>query len=178
MRSAGPSGANPARTGPTSATATGTGTWTPGSARSAVPKLRDGTYFPDWHLERRKRADAALVSVVATCYLLGVSTRRMDKLVQSLAITRLSKSQVSRMAADLDGQVDAFRTRPLGDAGPFVAADALTMKVRQDGRVVNAVVLVATGGNADGHREVLGCKVATSETREAWNTSRTWSPAT
>ena len=75
------------------------------------------------------------------------------------------------MAADLDEQVAAFRTRPLGESGPFtfVAADALTMKVRENGRVVNAVVLVATGVNRDGHREVLGVKVATSETREAWN---------
>jgi transposase-like protein len=112
-----------------------------------------------------------LISVVATCYLLGVSTRRMDKLVQTLGITSLSKSQVSRMAADLDSQVTAFRTRPLGDAGPFtfVAADALTMKVRENGRVINAVVLVATGVNADGHREVLGVRVATSETGPAWN---------
>jgi putative transposase len=142
-----------------------------GTIDVAIPKLRAGSYFPDWLLERRKRAEAALVSVVATCYLLGVSTRRMDKLVQSLGITSLSKSQVSRMAADLDAQVAAFRTRPLGDAGPFtfVAADALTMKVREQGRVVNAVVLVATGVNADGHREVLGVKVTTSETKEAWN---------
>lgn len=143
-----------------------------GTIDVAVPKLRTGTYFPEWLLERRKRAESALVSVVATCYLLGVSTRRMDKLVQSLGITSLSKSQVSRMAADLDAQVAAFRTRPLGGSGPFtfVAADALTMKVRENGRVVNAVVLVATGVNADGHREVLGVKVATSETKEAWNT--------
>ena len=142
-----------------------------GTIDVAIPKLRSGSYFPEWLLERRKRAEAALISVVATCYLLGVSTRRMDKLVQSLGITSLSKSQVSRMAADLDEQVAAFRTRPLGDAGPFtfVAADALTMKVRENGRVVNAVVLVATGVNADGHREVLGVKVATSETKEAWN---------
>jgi putative transposase len=142
-----------------------------GTIDVAVPKLRSGSYFPEWLLERRKRAEAALISVVATCYLLGVSTRRMDKLVQTLGITSLSKSQVSRMAADLDEQVAAFRTRPLGDAGPFtfVAADALTMKVRENGRVVNAVVLVATGVNADGHREVLGVKVATSETKEAWN---------
>jgi putative transposase len=142
-----------------------------GTIDVAVPKLRSGSYFPDWLLERRKRAEAALVSVVATCYLLGVSTRRMDKLVQSLGITSLSKSQVSRMAADLDAQVAAFRTRPLGESGPFtfVAADALTMKVREQGRVVNAVVLVATGVNADGHREVLGVKVATSETKQAWN---------
>jgi transposase-like protein len=142
-----------------------------GTIDVAVPKLREGSYFPDWLLERRKRAEAALISVVATCYLLGVSTRRMDKLVQSLGITSLSKSQVSRMAEDLDAQVEAFRTRSLADAGPFtfVAADALTMKVREDGRVINAVVLVATGVNGDGHREVLGCKVATSETKEAWN---------
>jgi transposase-like protein len=142
-----------------------------GTIDVAIPKLRSGSYFPEWLLERRKRAEAALISVVATCYLLGVSTRRMDKLVQSLGITSLSKSQVSRMAADLDAQVAAFRTRPLGDSGPFtfVAADALTMKVREHGRVVNAVVLVATGVNGDGHREVLGVKVATSETKEAWN---------
>jgi transposase-like protein len=142
-----------------------------GTIDVAIPKLRQGSYFPEWLLERRKRAEAALISVVATCYLLGVSTRRMDKLVQSLGITSLSKSQVSRMAADLDEQVAAFRTRPLADAGPFtfVAADALTMKVRENGRVVNAVVLVATGVNGDGHREVLGVRVATSETKEAWN---------
>jgi transposase-like protein len=143
-----------------------------GTIDVAIPKLRQGSYFPEWLLERRKRAEAALISVVATCYLLGVSTRRMDKLVQSLGITSLSKSQVSRMAADLDAQVAAFRHRPLGESGPFtfVAADALTMKVREQGRVVNAVVLVATGVNADGHREVLGVKVATSETKQAWNT--------
>jgi putative transposase len=142
-----------------------------GTIDVAIPKLRTGSYFPEWLLERRKRAEAALISVVATCYLLGVSTRRMDKLAQTLGITSLSKSQVSRMAADLDKQVAAFRTRPLGEAGPFtfVAADALTMKVRENGRVVNAVVLVATGVNADGHREVLGIKVATSETGAAWN---------
>jgi putative transposase len=143
-----------------------------GTIDVAIPKLRTGSYFPEWLVERRKRAEAALISVVATCYLLGVSTRRMDKLVQTLGITSLSKSQVSRMAAELDEQVTAFRTRPLGEAGPFafVAADALTMKVRENGRVVNAVVLVATGVNADGHREVLGVKVATSETGQAWHT--------
>mgnify|MGYP003376098521 CR=1 FL=1 len=137
-----------------------------------IPKLRTGTYFPEWLLERRKRAESVLISVVATCYLLGVSTRRMDKLVATLGINSLSKSQVSRMAADLDAQVGAFRTRRLDDAGPFtfVAADALVMKVRENGRVVNAAVLVATGVNHDGYREVLGVKIATSETKEAWNT--------
>jgi transposase-like protein len=142
-----------------------------GTMDVAIPKLRAGTYFPDWLLERRRRAEAALTSVVATCYLLGVSTRRMDKLVESLGITRLSKSQVSRMAADLDEQVAAFRTRPL-DAGPytFVAADALSVKVREGGRVVNIAVMVATGVNADGHREILGIDVSTAEDGAGWLT--------
>ena len=142
-----------------------------GTLDVAIPKLRTGTYFPDWLLERRKRAESALITVVADCYLAGVSTRRMDKLVKQLGINSLSKSQVSRMAADLDEQVDAFRHRPLADAGPFtfVTADALTMKVRENGRVINAVVLLATGVNGDGHREVLGMRVATAETGAAWN---------
>ena len=140
-----------------------------GTIDVAVPKLRSGTYFPEWLLERRKRAEAALTSVVATCYLLGVSTRRMDKLVQSLGVSGLSRSQVSVMARDLDEQVTAFRTRPL-DAGPyrFVAADALQLKVREDHRVVSVACLVATGVNADGHREVLGIEVSTSEDGTGW----------
>ncbi|MCP2370735.1 transposase-like protein [Agromyces terreus] len=142
-----------------------------GTIDVAVPKLRSGTYFPDWLLERRKRAESALITVVADCYLAGVSTRRMDKLVKTLGIHSLSRSQVSRMAAELDEHVEQFRHRPLDDAGPFtfVAADALTMKVREGGRVINAVVMIATGVNADGRREVLGLRVATSETGPAWN---------
>lgn len=140
-----------------------------GTIDVAIPKVRSGAYFPDWLLERRKRAEAALTSVVATCYLLGVSTRRMEKLVESLGITRLSKSQVSAMAADLDGQVEAFRTRPL-DAGPytFVAADALVLKVREDGRVANVHALVAVGVNRDGHREILGLQVTSAEDGAGW----------
>lgn len=142
-----------------------------GTVDVAIPKLRKGSYFPEWLLERRKRAEAALITVVADCYLAGVSTRRMDKLVKTLGIDSLSKSQVSRMATDLDQIVEDFRHRPLGPAGPFtfVTADALTMKVREGGRVVNAVVLLATGVNGDGHREVLGMRVATAETGAAWN---------
>ena len=140
-----------------------------GTLDVAIPKLRSGSYFPDWLLERRKRAEAALTSVVATCYLLGVSTRRMDKLVESLGITRLSKSQVSVMARDLDEHVASFRTRPL-DQGPytFVAADALVLKVREGGRVVNVHALVATGVNADGHREILGLQVTSAEDGAGW----------
>ena len=95
----------------------------------AVPRLRTGAYFPDWLLERRKRAESALITVVADAYLAGVSTRRMDKLIGTLGISSLSKSQVSRMAAELDEHVASFRNRPLGDAGllTFVAAAALTL---------------------------------------------------
>ncbi|HEX2300395.1 MAG TPA: IS256 family transposase [Pseudonocardiaceae bacterium] len=134
-----------------------------------IPKLRSGSYFPDWLLERRRRAERALTTVVATCYLLGVSTRRMEKLVESLGITRLSKSQVSEMAKDLDVQVADFRHRPL-DQGPytFVAADALVLKVREGGRVVNVHALVATGVNADGHREILGLQVTSAEDGAGW----------
>jgi putative transposase len=140
-----------------------------GSISLAIPKLRQGSYFPDWLLERRRRAEAALVTVVATSYLLGVSTRRMEKLVETLGITRLSKSQVSEMAKDLDAQVEAFRTRPL-DAGPytFVAADALVLKVREAGRTVNVHALVATGVNAEGYREILGLHVTSAEDGAGW----------
>ena len=140
-----------------------------GSIDLAIPKLREGSYFPDWLLQRRRRAEAAMVTVVATCYLLGVSTRRMEKLVATLGITGLSKSQVSTMAAELDEQVEQFRTRPLSD-GPytFVAADALTLKVREGGRVVKVAALVATGVNGDGYREILGLQVNTSEDGAGW----------
>ena len=141
-----------------------------GTLDIAVPKLRQGSLYPDWLLERRKRAERALTSVVATCYLLGVSTRRMDKLVQTLGITGLSKSQVSVMAKELDEHVEQFRTRRLEEAGPFtfVAADALVLKVREGGRVVPVHVLIATGVNADGHREILGVHVTTSEDGAGW----------
>jgi len=141
-----------------------------GTVDVAIPKLRQGSYFPEWLLERRRRAERALTSVVATCYLLGVSTRRMDKLVGSLGITSLSKSQVSEMAKELDAHVGEFRTRSLAEAGPFtfVAADALVLKVREGGRVVPVHALVATGVNADGHREILGLQVTTSEDGAGW----------
>src|SRR5438309_1676399 len=140
-----------------------------GTLDVAIPKLRSGAYFPDWLLERRRRAERALTTVVATCYLLGVSARRMERLVESLGITRLSKSQVSEMARELDAQVADFRHRPL-DAGPytFLAADALVLKVREGGRVVNVHALVATGVNADGHREILGLQVTSAEDGAGW----------
>jgi putative transposase len=140
-----------------------------GTVELAIPKLRECSYYPDWLLERRRRAEQALVSVVATSYLLGVSTRRVEKLVEQLGITRLSRSQVSEMARHLDAQVEAFRSRPL-DAGPytFLWADALTVKVREAGRTVNVHALIAVGVNADGHREILGLDITSSEDGAGW----------
>ena len=140
-----------------------------GTVELAIPKLREGSYFPDWLLRHRRRAEQALVTVVATAYLLGVSTRRVERLAEQLGVKSLSRSQVSEMAAHLDAQVQAFRERPL-DAGPytFVWADALTVKVREDGRVVNVHALIATGVNADGHREILGLDVASAEDGAGW----------
>jgi putative transposase len=140
-----------------------------GTVELAIPKLREGSYYPDWLLERRRRAEQALVSVVATSYLLGVSTRRVEKLVEQLGVKGLSRSQVSEMARHLDAQVEAFRTRPL-DQGPytFVWADALTVKVREAGRTVNVHALIAVGVNADGHREILGLDLTSAEDGAGW----------
>lgn len=140
-----------------------------GTIELAVPKLRSGSYYPEWLLERRRRAERALASVVATSYLLGVSTRRVEKLAEQLGVTRLSKSQVSVMARELDQMVADFRGRPL-DQGPytFVWIDALTQKVREGGRTVTVHALIATGVNADGHREILGVDVVTAEDGAGW----------
>ncbi len=140
-----------------------------GTIDLAIPKLRRGSYFPDWLLDPRRRAEKALVSVVAECYVRGVSTRRVDGLVKTLGIESLSKSQVSRMAAELDEVVAEFRNRPL-DAGPYtyVWMDALTQKVREGGRIVNVAVVIATGVNNDGHREILGVDVITTEDGAGW----------
>jgi putative transposase len=140
-----------------------------GTIDLAIPKIRSGSYFPAWLLERRRRSEQALISVVATCYLLGVSTRRVEKLAQTLGVTQLSKSQVSEMAKVLDGRVAEFRNRPLdGSPYTFVWVDALTRKVREGGRVVNVHALIAVGVNAEGHREILGIDIASSEDGAGW----------
>lgn len=142
-----------------------------GSIELAIPKLRTGSYFPDWLLEPRRRSERALVAVVAECYLRGVSTRRVEGLVQTLGIERLSKSQVSVMAKELDEMVESFRNRPLDPAGyPYVWIDALTQRVREGGRIVNVCVVLATGVTAEGRREILGVDVVTSEDGAAWTT--------
>ena len=140
-----------------------------GSIELAVPKLREGSYFPDWLLQPRRRAEQAFVSVIADAYLAGVSTRRVEKLVQQLGVERMSKSQVSRLAKSLDGIVEDFRTRPL-DGAPYayVTLDALVVKCREGGRTVNVCVVHAVGVNKEGFRESLGLDVVTAEDGAAW----------
>ena len=122
-----------------------------GTIDLAVPKLREGSYYPGWLLEPRRRAERALTQVVCQCYVEGVSTRRVDDIVKAMGIEGISKSQVSAMAKELDALVEAFRSRPL-DAGPYtyIWLDALTQKVREGGRVVNVAVVIATGGQQRG----------------------------
>ena len=134
-----------------------------------IPKLRTGSYFPEWLLDARRRSERAFIAVVAEAYVRGVSTRRVEGLVETLGIASLSKSQVSELAKELDEMVDEFRNRPL-DAGPYtyVWADALTQKVREGGRIVNVAALVAVGVNAEGHREILGIDITTTEDGAGW----------
>jgi transposase-like protein len=140
-----------------------------GTIALPIPKLRHGSYFPEWLLEPRRRAERALVQVVAEAYLLGVSVRRVETLVQTLGIDRLSKSRVAEMARELDALVATFRTRPL-DAGPYAYLwiDAQTQRCRDGGRVVNVATVTAIGVNAEGYREVLGCDVITTEDGAGW----------
>ncbi len=140
-----------------------------GTIELAIPKLRHDTYYPEWLLEPRRRAERALTQVVCQCYVEGVSTRRVDDVVRSMGIDGISKSQVSVLARDLDVIVEAFRSRPL-DAGPYtyVWLDALTQKVREGGRIVNVACVIATGVNGNGNREILGFDVITTEDGAGW----------
>jgi hypothetical protein len=133
-----------------------------------LPKLRHGTYFPGWLLEPRRRAEKALTAVVAEAYLLGVSTRKVEDLVQALGIEKLSKSQVSQLAKELDGVVRSFRERPLTGAFTYLWLDALVLKCREGGRIVNVACLVAVGVNDDGRREILGLDVVTAGDGAGW----------
>jgi len=140
-----------------------------GTIELQIPKLRQGSYFPDWLLQPRWRAEQALVSVIADCYLAGVSRGRVEKLVPKLEIQRMSKSQVSRLAKSLDQIVEDFRTRPL-DGAPYayLTLDALVVKCREGGRTVNACVVHAVAVNREGFRESLGLDVVTQEDGAAW----------
>jgi putative transposase len=139
-----------------------------GTIELALPKLRAGSYFPDWLLTPRKRSEQALVAAIADAYLAGVSTRRVDKLVRTLGIEGISKSEVSRLVASLDEVVEAYRGRPLDGAYPYLMLDALVVKVREAGRICNVAAVHAVGVSADGRRESLGLDLITVEDGAGW----------
>jgi putative transposase len=138
-----------------------------GTIELRVPRVRDGSYFPSL-LDPRKRGERALVAVVQEAYVQGVSTRRVDELVQALGISGISKSQVSRLCQTLDTEVERFRTRPLVGPYPYVWLDATYLKVRDQGRVVSMAVVIAVAVRATGEREVLGLDVGPSEDGAFW----------
>jgi len=137
-----------------------------GELELAIPKIRRGSYFPSF-LEPRKRSEQALVAVVQEAYVAGVSTRKVDQVVESLGI-RISKSEVSRICQGLDEQVEAFRNRPLEGRYPYLWLDAKVEKVRDGGRVVPKALVLAYAVHESGYREVIGLDVGESETEAFW----------
>lgn len=138
-----------------------------GTVNLRIPKLREGSYFPSF-LEPRRLAERALVAVIQEAYVHGVSTRKVDELVQALGLGGISKSAVSRICAEIDAQVQAFRSRPLEGRYPYLWLDAKYVKVREDGRVVSMALVLATAVNETGDREVLGFDVGHSEDGAFW----------
>ena len=140
-----------------------------GALEIAIPKTRTGSYFPDWLAEPRRRAERALVAVIQEAYVKGVSTRKVDDLVRAMGASGVSKSEVSRLVAELDADLAAFRERSLaGVRYPYVWLDAQYEKVREGGRVLNTAFLVAIAVNEHGEREVIGCTVAGAESEASW----------
>ncbi len=133
-----------------------------------VPRLREGSYYPSF-LEPRRRAEKALLTVIQTAYVEGVSTRRVDDLVQAMGLTGIDKSAVSRICKELDQAVYAFRQRPLaGIRYPYLWLDALYIKVRQNHRIVSMAVVIAVGVKETGEREILGVDIGASEEGAFW----------
>ena len=138
-----------------------------GTVELRIPKLRKGSYFPGF-LEPRRLAEKALTAVIQEAYVQGVSTRSVDDLVQAMGMTGISKSQVSRLCAELDDKVQTFLDRPLEGDWPYVWLDATYVKVREAGRIVSVAVIIAVGVNSDGRREVLGLAIGPSEAETFW----------
>ena len=138
-----------------------------GRIELAIPRLRKGTYFPSF-LEPRRTAEKALVAVIQEAYVHGVSTRAVDDLVKAMGAGGMSKSQVSRLCAEIDVRVNAFLSRPLEGAWPYLWLDATYIKVREGGRIISRAVIVAVAVNGDGKREVLGVATGPSEAETFW----------
>lgn len=138
-----------------------------GSVPLNIPKLRQGSYFPEF-LEPRRTAEKALTAVIQEAYVQGISTRSVDDLVKALGMSGVSKSQVSRLCGELDERVGAFLNRQIEGDWPYLWIDATYVKTREAGRIVSVAVIVAVGVNTDGQREVLGLKVGASEAEPFW----------
>ncbi|MBP1151942.1 transposase-like protein [Methylocaldum sp. RMAD-M] len=138
-----------------------------GTLELKVPKLRSGTYFPSF-LEPRRLTEQALVAVIQEAWIGGISTRKVDDLVQALGMTGISKSQVSALCRDIDARVESFLTRPIEGEWRYLWLDATYLKVRQGGRVVSVAAIIACGVNQDGRREILGLGLGESEARVFW----------
>jgi putative transposase len=138
-----------------------------GTVELDIPKLRKGSYFPAF-LEPRRTAEKALTAVIQEAYVHGVSTRSVDDLVKAMGMTGISKSQVSRLCAEIDERVHAFLARPIEGSWPYLWIDATYVKVRQAGRIVSVAVIIAVAVNTDGRREVVGMQVGASEAEPFW----------
>jgi putative transposase len=138
-----------------------------GTVELRIPKLRKGSYFPGF-LEPRRLAEKALTAVIQEAYVQGISTRSVDDLVKAMGMSGVSKSQVSRLCAEIDEKIATFLNRPLEGEWPYLWLDATYVKVRQNGRIVSVAVILAVGVNGDGRREVLGMTIGASEAETFW----------
>src|SRR3954469_12818549 len=133
-----------------------------------IPKLRQGSYFPPF-LEPRKTAEKALVMVIQEAWIGGVSTRRVDELVQAMGLSGISKSQVSKLCKEIDERVHAFLDRPLAGEWPYLWLDATYLKQREGGRIVSVAAIIAVAANTDGKREIVGLHIGPSEAETFWS---------
>jgi len=140
-----------------------------GSLQLRIPKLRQGSYFPPF-LEARKTSEKALVAVIQEAWIGGVSTRRVDDLVQAMGLSGISKSQVSKLCKDIDERVNAFLDRPLVGEWPYLWLDATYLKQREGGRVVSVAAIIAVAVNTEGKREIVGLHIGPSEAEPFWST--------
>lgn len=138
-----------------------------GALNLRVPKLRQGSYFPGF-LEPRRTSEKALVAVIQEAWIGGVSTRKVDDLVQAMGLSGISKSTVSKLCKDIDERVHDFLDRPLAGDWPYLWLDATYLKVRQGGRIISVAAIIAVAVNTDGRREIIGFSIGPSEAETFW----------
>jgi transposase-like protein len=139
-----------------------------GALQLRIPKLRQGTYFPPF-LEPRKTSERALVAVIQEAWVGGVSTRRVDDLVQAMGLSGISKSTVSKLCRDIDERVNAFLDRPLSGEWPYLWLDATYLRQREGGRIVSVAAIIAVAANTEGRREIVGLHIGPSEAKTFWS---------